>query len=110
MSTKEANLPSEAFLESLPTLVRNSLNAAQHILMRNGATKIILYGSMARGTSTEHSDIDLCVDGLQGISYFHAVGECLIDIDFPISVVPLNNIYGYFRERVLREGKVIYER
>jgi predicted nucleotidyltransferase len=96
-------------LAYLPAPVREDLLKARDILARNGATKIILYGSMARGDFHAGSDIDLCVEGLPGISYFHAVGECLRDIESPVSIVPLQNTWGYFRQRILQEGKVIYE-
>ena len=47
---------------------------AQDILKRNGATQIILYGSLAHKDFQKQSDIDLCVDASLGISYFRAVG------------------------------------
>ena len=93
----------------LPTKFQRDLLKAQEILMRNGATQIILYGSLARMDFQEQSDIDLCVDGLPGVSYFRAVGECLRDIDTPVSIIPLGNTTGYLRQRILREGRVIYE-
>ncbi len=96
-------------LALLPKSVQSDLLKAQNILTRNGATRIILYGSMARGDFKPESDIDLCVSGLEGINYFRAVGECLKEIDSHVSIVPLENIWGYFRQRVLQEGKVIYE-
>jgi predicted nucleotidyltransferase len=85
------------------------LDLAKDILARNGATKVILYGSFARGDYNETSDIDLCAYGLLGINYFRAVGECLRDVETPVSVIPFANTRGYFRERILHEGRVIYE-
>lgn len=97
-------------LSYLPDKLRRDVGKAKVILARNGATKIIVYGSLARRDFHEGSDIDLCVEGLPGASYFLAVGECLRDVDTPVSVVPLQNTTGYFRQRILREGQVIYER
>ncbi len=93
---------------SLPPFVQSDLLKAKNILTRNGATQIILYGSMARGDFSAESDIDLCVSGLAGLSYFRAVGECLKEIDSHVSIVPLENTWGYFRQRILQEGKVLY--
>jgi predicted nucleotidyltransferase len=115
-AVSETSLPtnnSEIFSDQLgllPNPVQCDLLKAQNILTRNGATQIILYGSMARGDFKPESDIDLCVSGLTGVNYFRAVGECLKEIDSHVSIVPLENMQGYFRQRVLQEGKVIYER
>lgn len=94
----------------LPKPALHDLQRAEDILTRNGATKIILYGSAARGEYKAGSDLDLCVDGLQGIKYYLAVGECLREIESPVSVVPLPEVHGYFRQRILQEGKILYER
>jgi predicted nucleotidyltransferase len=96
-------------LNTSPNISRD-LNKATEILSRHGATKVILYGSFARGDFTDYSDIDLCADGLVGVKYFRAIGECLRDIETPVSIVPLANTWGVFRERILSEGRVIYER
>ncbi len=96
--------------EALPFNIQSALSKAKDILTRNGATQIILYGSMARRDFGPESDIDLCVSGLTGVNYFRAVGECLKELDFHVSIVPLENTWGYFRQRILQEGQVIYER
>jgi len=94
----------------LPKAALRDLQKAEDILTRNGATKIILYGSAARGEFKAGSDLDLCVDGLPGMKYYLAMGECLREIQSPVSLVSLPEVYGYFRQRILQEGKVIYER
>jgi hypothetical protein len=38
-----------------------------------------------------------------------AFAECLMGARRRISVLDLRNIRGYFRERILEEGKLIYE-
>jgi len=111
----EAYLPTDLaksvadLVESLPPDAQTALLKARDILSRNGATRIILYGSMARRDFNAESDLDLCVSGLAGANYFRAVGECLKELDFNVSVIPLENTLGYFRQRILQEGKVIYE-
>jgi predicted nucleotidyltransferase len=65
--------------------------------------------SLARGNFHAGSDIDLCVEGLPRISFFQAIGERLRDIESPVSIAPRQNTWGYFRQRILQEGKVIYE-
>ncbi|GBC96298.1 hypothetical protein HRbin16_02100 [bacterium HR16] len=56
------------------------------------------------------SDIDICFEGIPDEEYFRAVAECLMDIPRRISVMDLRDTHGAFRERINREGKVLYER
>ena len=80
------------------------------ILIDHGAAKVILYGSLARGDFREHSDIDLCVAGMPERNYFRALAACMMHVRRQFSILDLDRAYGYFRERVLAEGKVLYER
>ena len=91
----------------LPQDVLLDLQMAGAVLSRYGANQVILYGSMARGTYRPNSDIDICVQGLPAKNFFRALAECLMAARRSVSVVDFGNIHGYFRERVLAEGKVL---
>lgn len=91
----------------LPQDVLLDLRMAGSVLSRYGANQVILYGSMARGTYRPNSDIDICVQGLPAQNFFRALAECLMAAHRSVSVVDFGNIHGYFRERVLAEGKVL---
>jgi len=93
-----------------PDDITRDLREASAILQDYGAQKIILYGSLARGNYRADSDIDICVEGLPDQHYFRAFAECLMGARRRISVLDLRNIRGYFRERILDEGKILYER
>jgi predicted nucleotidyltransferase len=92
----------------MPETSRRDLQRVVDILKRHGAKKIILYGSYARGTATPASDIDLCEEGIPSADYFRAWAECLMTISSHVSILDLISVQGYLRERILREGEVIY--
>lgn len=93
--------------EKYPAPILKDIRNTYSILAKYGANKIILYGSLARGNYRIDSDIDICVEGLPDKNYFRAIAECLMNIDRPVSVLDFKNVQGYFRERVLEEGKIL---
>jgi predicted nucleotidyltransferase len=85
------------------------IRKVQSILVGHGARKIILYGSLARGDYTDGSDIDICVEGLPAGNYFRALADCITQIQRRVSIIDFDDTYGYFKARILREGKILYE-
>ena len=77
---------------------------------KNGITKIILFGSRARGTHTERSDIDLAVSGGNYLDFYYDVQEeahTLLMFD----VVNLDRtITDELKKEIERDGVVIYEK
>lgn len=59
--------------KELSALIRK----AAETLKSFGATEVYLFGSMAKGANTEHSDIDLAVSGLPPKVFFKAMGSTL---------------------------------
>jgi len=83
--------------------------------------KIILFGSHARGEANEHSDIDLMVVAPSSEDRAHRlrpVYRALRGLGVPKDVVwwtqaeidDWRNVRGHFINRVLRDGRVLYER
>ncbi|NUO80927.1 nucleotidyltransferase domain-containing protein [candidate division KSB1 bacterium] len=79
------------------------------VLKQHGARRVILYGSFARGDFRENSDFDLCVDGLSNKDFFVAVTDCLMVAKRPVSITDLKNVHSYLRDRILNEGKVLFD-
>jgi uncharacterized protein len=94
---------------NLPKSMQVDLNQVLSVLKKYNAAKVILYGSAARGDYKDSSDLDICVEGLDSHYFFKALGECIMECERSVSVTDFDTTYGYFRERILREGKVIYE-
>ena len=85
--------------------------------------KIILYGSSARGTITENSDIDLLIikeTDKKRNERFREVRAIVRDLKRRIPFSPLVytpteieqrlNLGDFFIKEILKEGKVLYER
>ncbi len=94
----------------LPIQFQPDIQKLVAILEKYSIRKVILYGSVARGDQRPDSDLDICVDGLSSEHFFRALGECLLTTDRPVSIIDFQNTHGYLRQRILEEGRVIYER
>ena len=95
--------------QTLPGDMLQDLQIIRSILQAYGATRIILYGSLARGDYRTDSDIDICVEGIPNQWYFRALAECILKIERPVTVLDFQNVTGYLRERILNEGVMLYE-
>lgn len=75
----------------------------------HGVKKIILFGSRAKGTNSERSDIDIAISGGDFFSFAEDVDEktnTLLKFD----VVNLDkNISSKFRAEIENQGVLIYE-
>jgi len=94
--------------ESFSPDIVADLSDFERILRDYGAEKIILYGSLARGDYRKDSDIDLCYEGIPAYDYFRVLAECLLQARRRFNLTDLKTAQGYFRERILNEGKLIY--
>ncbi len=78
--------------------------AAELLVERYGARRVILFGSLARSELREGSDIDLAVEGLAKSAYLEALVEVSRLTDTPVELVLLEECHGFFRQRILSEG------
>ena len=90
---------------------RETVNRLTNILRRNyHASRIVLIGSLTdEKTFDTHSDIDLCVSGLDASDYFKAVGEMLIEAgDFQVDLIPMEEVTGRMAESI-EKGEILYD-
>jgi len=86
--------------------VRARLPAAKQLLKeRFGARRVVLFGSLARGDTDEHSDVDLAVEGLAHLDYFHALAELAGLLDSPVDLVELESAGPSLLARIRHEGR-----
>jgi predicted nucleotidyltransferase len=71
-----------------------------------------LHGSLAEGGFHGRSDIDLVVEGLPGGTALFRAGAELEDLarPFEVDLVPYEEARAELRDRVRREGEVLYDR
>ena len=87
-------------------------NKLIEICRQNDVTKVGLFGSMARGEATEHSDIDLIVEFSKRKSLLAMVAlerRLSVAIGRKVDLLTEAALSPYLRDRILRELKVIYE-
>ena len=86
-------------------LKREIISAAKKFRVK----KLILFGSRARGTNRERSDIDLAVSG-GDISNFAETLDNEIDTLLPFDVINLDdNVDADFQAEIDRDGIILYE-
>lgn len=74
-----------------------------------GATRVIVFGSLVKRRFHADSDIDIAAEGIPVADYFAAVAAANRVSRRWVDLKPLEALEPHFRDRVLAEGKVIYE-
>jgi len=105
METKTVTPPPDF---ALPEFIQKDLAQVIEILKNHKVERIILYGSFARGDYATGSDLDLGVEGIPAEEYFRAWADVLMSAQRRISLLDLDRVHGYLRERILSEGRVVY--
>ncbi len=72
---------------------------------RFGATRVILFGSLAKGTFAADSDIDLAVAGIAKADFFTALADANSLAHTWVDLKPLEDLSPHFRQRVLETGE-----
>ena len=85
--------------------LRAKLPRAREALERSGAREVWLFGSLARGTETSSSDVDLAVSGMPAERLFSALAELMELFGARVDLVRLEDAPESLRRRVLEEGK-----
>lgn len=88
----------------------NVLESIRAVARRCGVSRVVLFGSRARGEHRSKSDIDLAVFGGDQVRFALDVEEeeapTLLSFDFVNMDGPISQ---ELKERVAREGVVLYE-
>ena len=79
------------------------------IARKNNMKKVILFGSRARGTNSERSDIDLAVSGGNALDFYYDVEEKAHTL-LMFDVVKLDKgISEELQNEINKDGVILYE-
>ena len=102
-----------------PETVTNRVRSVVEDLKRYAPLRIILFGSAARGDMDEHSDLDFVVIKQTDHPFLARLKEAALLVQAPGSIDILvytpeewqrmQEVESPFAERVLAEGRVVYE-
>ena len=88
---------------------REATQAAHALVEQLGARRVLLFGSLARGSAGPASDVDLWVEGLPEEAFLDAVSLVRQHITATeVDVVRAEWARASVRERALREGVVLH--
>ncbi|MFQ6091853.1 MAG: nucleotidyltransferase family protein [bacterium] len=79
------------------------------LVKKYGATKVVLFGSAVKGRWSRDSDIDLGVEGIGKEVFIKVLVETEELIGRSVDIKPLEECKGFFKERIEKEGVVLYE-
>lgn len=83
------------------------------VLNEYGVARAVLFSSVAAGTDTENSDVDLLVDsGLRGLKFVGLVEAIRQTVGMPVDVFDVSHIEHGSRieQEILSTGVTIYEK
>jgi predicted nucleotidyltransferase len=88
--------------------LRQGLPAAAQLLGEiYGARRVVLFGSLATGSVSETSDVDLAVEGLPGPRYFAALSDLMALLACPVDLIRIEEAPESLRQRIAAEGEVL---
>ena len=91
--------------EAARRTARQDAEKLASFLTAKGATKVVLFGSLAREKDfTPDSDIDLATEGISWPAYWRILSTLQHMTSFKVDLVVLEDAGPDLRQRVLREG------
>jgi len=91
---------------SLPT-PQKDLQQAVQILKDAGCSAVYMFGSQAKGSPNDQSDIDLAIRGCPEGRFFRLVGQLYMELDTRVDLVDLDNQGDPFVRRLIASGELV---
>lgn len=97
----------------MPRTISDIQTALFPVFHRYGISRAVLFGSLAKGTATEKSDLDLLVDsnlrGLKFVGFMDAVRHA---VGMPVDILDVTHIEkgSKIDREIISTGVMIYEK
>ena len=88
-----------------PSDMSNSVDELVAVLKRSGAKTVYLFGSAAKGSLRDDSDLDLAVSGLPPENFFKALSAASRLLDRPVHLIDLDEVTPFTRY-LIEEGEL----
>ena len=77
---------------------------------KNKVRRVLLIGSLVKGTIHERSDIDLVVEGLSPNLHMKALTELwdLLPAGVELNLIPYEDAFESLQEKTINEGELMY--
>jgi len=85
--------------------ITNSLEQLVAVLKKSGAKTVYVFGSAAKGTMRNDSDVDLAVSGLPPENFFKALSIASDLLDRPLHLIDLDEVTPFTRY-LIEEGEL----
>lgn len=82
-----------AIVDSLPELsdtIKRDVKKGVEILQRGGCESIFIFGSVAEGRASSHSDIDFAVRGCPASQFYDLQGQLLLELTSSADLIDLD--------------------
>lgn len=83
----------------------SSIDRLVAVLKSSGAKTVYLFGSAAKGTMRDDSDVDLAVSGLPPEKFFKALSVASRLLDRPVHLIDLDEVTPFTRY-LIEEGEL----
>ena len=98
----------ERRLEWLAQARAQAQACARALASELGATRVVLFGSVARGDGAPGSDLDLLVAGIPADRWFVAVARAIELVTCAeVDLVPADKVHPHVAARIAVEGQVL---
>ncbi len=81
----------------MSTNLRNSIDQAVAALKSSGAQAVYIFGSAAKGTMRDDSDVDFAISGLPPENFFKALSAASKMVDRPLHLIDLDEATPFTR-------------
>lgn len=102
------NIKEKGLIHKKKNEIKKLIPMIRDILIKNGAKKIIVFGSFIEKRLSKNSDLDIAEDGVPDHLFYKVYADlCELDKNVEIDLIDIAETKGFFRQRVLK-GEVIY--